>query len=119
MSVTKEMFSSIKSEVAKYQEAHFGIKNGSDFPAFAETIADTKEFADLVSNASMLGLLVMLTLSGDKDKPESEAMSKQSMGDILKGKGPMAGQIADVLYIGYRLGVAASETKNLEQLAKL
>ena len=109
--VTADKIDEMKEEMVDFGKRNFGIKNGADFSFIASSLLKAKAFKESCTIASMLGMLAPLMVKRQPDGKPSE----KDIAALLEDS-PVRDIIADVFYLGYRLGREDAEVASLEKL---
>lgn len=111
---TSELLEQSWSEMSQYERDHFGLKFGDDFGLIAQALRANERFMHIGGIALMLSAL---ELSGLKSEMEKAADKDSCAKRIIEQPNNLHNIMAEVFYLGYRIGKKEGETLNLEKLA--
>lgn len=108
MKISSEVFDDIARQVSDFEKLNLGIKYGLDFSEFAKVLTESKFFLERVEVVTLMGMMATLLLP--KGKHDREAMEK-----VLQDS-PIKSVVAELLYLGYKLGRKDAEIEQLEDM---
>jgi hypothetical protein len=118
MKLTNELLEQTWKHLREFEQEHFGLKYGEDFPAIAELLRNNKQFMNLGMITKMLGSFELSGLQREfEGKNESEKQSLVT--DLMNRPGHVHGTFAELFYLGYVIGKAEGETTQLEKLGAM
>jgi hypothetical protein len=107
-----EIFTAMK----EYEKANFGLKGGAEFPQVAQALINSTKFRELVSSASLMGMISTMMLPRDKEGRDKLIGDKEGMDKMLQDT-PLRDILAEV-FAGFKVGRVSAEVAQLEKLAR-
>ena len=117
--VTPETIEEIQHQLDEFSKNNFGKKFGDDFPDVAQALLKTQAFKSHLAASVALSILDLATKA-----PEVAMMNRLSpelgkrAADVLLENSPIKGVLADLFYLGFKVGVAFAEVRSLEDMSK-
>lgn len=109
MTITATQIDELHEEMQKFGKDNFGQKNGEDFLQIARSFIQSKTGSGQLKAAVALGMLGMLIAQPKEGEPKDDRIER-----IMGEDNPFKEFLADVFYLGYRLGKIAAEVDKLE-----
>ena len=118
MNLTVERLDEVIREVGNFEQTHLGVKYGADFPAIAAILMASEQFTGMAMALGMMALLGNFDIQQIRRK-YSALEHPQAIEEVKEVvKRPQLNALAEMFYIGYRLGKQETEIAALNNLAE-
>ena len=116
--ITKECIESTWKEIHEYEQTHFGLKFGDDFPLISSILVQSKDFLSLGAITNLLAALDMSSMAQRMKQSTTDSERVNVTNDLMDKPGHIHNTLAEMFYLGYRLGKQTKENEILENLNK-
>jgi hypothetical protein len=101
--------------MSAFGKANFGVRNGEDFSSIARAFLQTEAAKSLCQTAALMGMLGTLLIPKN---PAATPEQQKAQMDKIMSESPVRDVIADVFYLGYKIGRRDVEVDRLEAIGK-